>query len=48
MDLERRIRVESAWLSRNKALKDSAEYDEVFRKASALRQELGDLRSSTS
>ena len=48
MDVERRIRVESAWLSRNKALKDSTEYDEVFRKVSALQSELAGLRSSTS
>ena len=48
MDLERRIRVESAWLSRNKALKDSAEYDEVFRKVSSLQRELSTLRSSAS
>ena len=45
MDLERRIRVESAWLNRNKALKDSAEYDEVFRKVSLLQRELAKLRS---
>jgi DNA primase len=45
MDLERRIRVESAWLGRNKALKDSSEYDEVFRKVSALQRELASLRS---
>ena len=45
MDLERRIRVESAWLGRNKALKDTSEYDEVFRKVSALQRELASLRS---
>ena len=45
MDLERRIRIESAWLNQNKALKDSSEYDEVFRKVSSLQRELSELRS---
>ena len=45
MDLERRIRIESAWLNQNKALKDSSEYDEVFRKVSSLVRELSELRS---
>jgi len=45
MDLERRIRIEKAWLNRNKALSASTEYDEVFRKVSALQRELSALRS---
>ena len=45
MDLERRIRVESAWLNQNKSLKDSDQYDEVFRKVSSLQHELARLRS---
>ena len=45
MDLERRIRVESAWLNQNKSLKDSEQYDEVFRKVSSLMTELKQLRS---
>ena len=44
MDLERRIRIESAWMNQNKALKDSSEYDEVFRKVSTLARELSELR----
>ena len=47
MALERRIRAESAWLSLNKDLKDSREYDEVFRKVSSLQVELSKLRSSS-
>jgi len=46
MDLERRIRVESAWLNQNKPLKDTSEYDDVFRKVSSLQRELARLRSS--
>ena len=46
MDLERRIRIESAWLNQNKSLKDSDQYDEVFRKVSSLQRELAKLRSS--
>ena len=45
LDLERRIRSESAWLNQNKTLKDSARYDEVFRKVSSLQRELAGLRS---
>lgn len=45
MDLERRIRVESAWLNQNKSARDSTEYDEVFRKVSSLQRELAKLRS---
>ncbi len=44
MGLERRIRIESAWLNQNKSLKDSDEYDEVFRKVSSLQRELAKLR----
>jgi len=47
MDLERRIRIESAWMNQNKALKDSSEYDEVFRKVSSLARELSELRSES-
>jgi DNA primase len=46
MDLERRIRIESAWLNQNKSLKDSEQYDEVFRKVSSLQRELSELRSN--
>ncbi len=45
MDLERRIRIESAWLNQNKSLKDSDQYDEVFRKVSSLQHELARLKS---
>jgi DNA primase len=45
MGLERRIRIESAWLNQNKSIKDSDQYDEVFRKVSSLQHELAKLRS---
>ncbi|NTU70228.1 MAG: DNA primase [Coriobacteriia bacterium] len=45
MALERRIRVESAWLNQNRSLKDTNEYDEVFRKVSVLQRQLAVLRS---
>ncbi len=43
--LERRIRHESSWLKQNETLKQSTEYDEVFRKVSSLRTELAELKS---
>jgi len=44
--LERRIRQESSWLKQHESLKQSSEYDEVFRKVSSLRTELAELKSS--
>ena len=43
--LERRIRQESSWLKQHESLKQSAEYDEVFRTVSSLRTELAELKS---
>jgi len=43
--LERRIRHESSWLKQHESLKQSDEYDEVFRKVSSLRTELAELKS---
>jgi hypothetical protein len=44
--LERRIRQESSWLKQHESLKQSSEYDEVFRTVSLLRTELAELKSS--
>ena len=43
--LERRIRQDGSWLKQHESLKQSAEYDEVFRKVSSLRMELAELKS---